>query len=159
MTSLFKKVGRRYLPATAAECVKEAKKHYTSNGHSIISPTESVEALKNVIGYDQVENFAVLYLDNKHRVVGHDLLSEGIEDQTAVYPRRIARAALLNYAVAVIVAHNHPAGDPNPSTSDIKITAKIKTALDTVGVRLLDHVIFSGERRYCFSEFMPDIFC
>jgi DNA repair protein RadC len=92
------------------------------------------------------ELFCCLYLDNRHRVLKFDELFRGTIDGTSVYPREVVKEALLVNAAAVILAHNHPSGVAEPSQADERITRRLKSALDLVDIRLLDHLIV-GEGR------------
>lgn len=87
------------------------------------------------------EVFACLYLDNQHRFLQFDELFRGTIDGASVYPREVVKAALKHNAAAVILAHNHPSGVAEPSQADIHITKRIKSALDLVDIRVLDHII------------------
>jgi len=87
------------------------------------------------------EIFAVLFLDTRLRALGFEELFYGTIDRSTVYPREIVRRALAHNAAAVIVGHNHPSGDPEPSAADRDMTRALKTTLALVEVRLLDHVV------------------
>jgi len=87
------------------------------------------------------EIFAVLFLDSRHRALGFEELFHGTVNRSEVYPREVVRRALVHNAAAVVVGHNHPSGDPEPSLADREITAKLKTSLALMEVRLLDHVV------------------
>lgn len=87
------------------------------------------------------EEFACLFLDTRHRVLALETLFQGTLDSAAVYPREIVKRALELNAAAVILSHNHPSGDPQPSQADIRITQKIREALQLLDIRLLDHMI------------------
>lgn len=87
------------------------------------------------------EVFACLYLDNQHRFLSFDELFRGTIDGASVYPREVVKAALKHNAAAIILAHNHPSGVAEPSHADIHITKRIKSALDLVDIRVLDHII------------------
>lgn len=91
------------------------------------------------------EYFSVLFLDAKHRLIAHDFIFTGTVNGSAVYPREIVKEALRHNAVAVIVAHNHPSGDPEPSQADLNITTRISKALDILDIKVLDHVIVGSE--------------
>lgn len=100
--------------------------------------------------YDK-EVFSMLMLDNQHRLIQYKELFFGTIDGAAVYPREVVKLVLEYNAAAVIFAHNHPSGIPEPSTADKQITARLKQALALVDVRVLDHVIV-GESTYSFAE-------
>lgn len=87
------------------------------------------------------EVFLVLYLDTKHRFIECEQLARGTLDQTAVYPREVAKRALHHNAAAVILAHNHPSGDVMPSRADERLTQTLKAALALIDVRVLDHMV------------------
>lgn len=98
------------------------------------------------------EEFHVLWLDSGNRVIATEVLFIGTLNQTNVYPREVARAALYANAAAVIVAHNHPSGRPEPSVADIEVTRTLRAALDLIGVRLLDHIIVAGTSAVSLAE-------
>jgi DNA repair protein RadC len=87
------------------------------------------------------EVFAALFLDTRHRVIAFEELFQGTLDGAEVHPREVVRRALGHNAAAVIVAHNHPSGNPEPSASDRAVTARLKQALALVDLRLLDHFV------------------
>lgn len=87
------------------------------------------------------EVFACMYLDNQHRLLQFEELFRGTIDGASVYPREVVKSALKHNAAAIILAHNHPSGVAEPSQADIHITKRIKSALDLVDIRVLDHVI------------------
>ena len=98
------------------------------------------------------EVFACLYLDNQHRVTAMEELFKGTIDGAAVYPREVVKRCLHNNAAAVIFAHNHPSGLAEPSQADISITHRLKTALNTIDVRVLDHVVVGRSDVVSFAE-------
>ena len=87
------------------------------------------------------ECFAVMFLDTRHRMIALEEMFRGTVDGAAVYPREVAKRALELNAAAVIVAHNHPSGNPEPSRADEDITRKLREALELFDIRLLDHMI------------------
>lgn len=91
------------------------------------------------------ERFAAMFLDSNHRLIEFRTLFTGTLKMTPVYPREVARAALHLNAAAVIVAHNHPSGDPEPSAADATCTYRLKEALALVDVQLLDHIIVGAD--------------
>jgi DNA repair protein RadC len=104
------------------------------------------------IGTREYEVFGVLMLDNKHLLIRFIEMFRGTIDSASVYPREIAKEALYLNAAAVILVHNHPSGNVEPSTADRAITAKIKAALSLLDIRVLDHIIVSGQDSYSFAE-------
>lgn len=87
------------------------------------------------------EQFHVLFLDNKNQLIADEIMGEGTIDQAPVYPREVARRALELSAASVILAHNHPSGDPTPSAADEAITQEVVRAAAAIGVRVHDHVV------------------
>lgn len=90
------------------------------------------------------ERLRILFLNAKNRLLRDEVVGEGSIDAVPVYPREIIRRALEVGATALILAHNHPSGDPEPSAEDIRATHRIAVAGDTLGIRLHDHVIVAG---------------
>ena len=89
------------------------------------------------------EVFAVLFLDNRHRAIAFEELFRGTLDGTEVHPREVVRRALAHNAAALIVGHNHPSGNREPSAADRAVTARLKQALALVDLRLLDHFVIA----------------
>lgn len=89
------------------------------------------------------EVFAALFLDTRHRALAWEELFSGSVDSSEVHPREVVRRALAHNAAAVIVGHNHPSGNPEPSAADRAVTARLKQALALVDVRLLDHFVIA----------------
>ena len=110
-------------------------------GEAIRSPADTESFLKAKMQHLDHELFCCLYLDNRHRVLRFDELFRGTIDGTSVYPREVVKEALGVNAAAVILAHNHPSGVAEPSQADERITKRLKSALELVDIRLLDHLI------------------
>lgn len=98
------------------------------------------------------EVFMVLLLDNQHRLIGHETLFTGTINHTEVHPREVVKSALHHNAAAVILAHNHPSGESEPSQADRHITQRLVNALALVEVRILDHLIVGGTTIVSFAE-------
>lgn len=98
------------------------------------------------------EVFKMIYLDKGNKVLYEEDLFEGTIDQTVVHVREVVKSALERHAAAVILVHNHPSGRTQPSIEDRAITGKIKTALATVGIQLLDHFIIGEGQFFSFKE-------
>ena len=110
-------------------------------GACIRSPADTEAFLLAKLRHLGHERFCCLYLDNRHRVLRFDELFRGTIDGTSVYPREVVKEALAVNAAAVILAHNHPSGVAEPSRADERITRRLKSALELVDIRLLDHLI------------------
>lgn len=110
-------------------------------GKAIRSPTDTETFLLARLRDRPHEVFCCLYLDNRHRVLLFEELFRGTIDGTSVYPREIVKRALAVNAAAIILAHNHPSGVAEPSQADERITNRVKSALELVDIRLLDHLV------------------
>jgi DNA repair protein RadC len=99
----------------------------------------------------RIEYFVLFMLDNKNNVMARKTISRGSVDQAPVYVREIIRQALIKQASGIVIAHNHPGGDPNPSVQDQELTARIQKAAQMVDVRFLDHVIVARDGHFSFQ--------
>ena len=97
--------------------------------------------VRRQLQHERREQFRVLFLDRKNQLIADELMSQGTVDQAPVYPREIARRALELSASALILVHNHPSGDPTPSSADIEITREIVDALQPFEIKVHDHLI------------------
>jgi DNA repair protein RadC len=98
------------------------------------------------------EMFMTLHLDGKNRIIAMDLVSIGSLNQSIVHPREVFKTALLSNAAAIICVHQHPSGDPTPSSEDISITRRLKEAGEIIGIRILDHCIIGDGEYLSFVE-------
>ena len=98
------------------------------------------------------EVFACLFLNNRHHIISFDKMFNGTIDGASVYPREVVKKALGHNAAAVIFAHNHPSGIAEPSNADISLTRRLKTALELVDIRVLDHFIIGDNQAVSFAE-------
>ncbi len=120
-------------------------------GDSLTSPQETRQYLSNQLRDYSYEVFAVLFLDQRHRVIEFEEMFRGTVDGASVYPREVVKKALEHNASAVIFAHNHPSGIAEPSQADERITQRLKAALSLVDIRVLDHFVV-GDRVVSFAE-------
>ena len=102
------------------------------------------EYLHSAMAREANEQFRLLFLDRKNRLIGDEIQARGTVDHTPVYVREVVKRALDLGATALILVHNHPSGDPTPSRADIEMTRDIARALTPVGVTVHDHVIVGG---------------
>ena len=145
----------RYLLATAdqiLEAARQAIDHKMQRGASFSSPTAVKEYLRVKLAGFEHEVFAVLFLDTQHRLIEYAEMFRGTIDSASVYPRELVKEALRLNAAAVIVSHNHPSGNPEPSAADKAMTAQLRQGLALVDVRTLDHVIVAGNSTASFAE-------
>lgn len=129
-------LGRRVLTQRPAERVR------------FTCPRDAAEYLLPEYGSRPVEQFGIVLLDTRHRVIRALVLSVGSLDSTTVQPREVFRQAMLASASAVVLFHNHPSGDPEPSHDDVALTVRMATAGELMGVSVIDHVVL-GDGRYC----------
>jgi DNA repair protein RadC len=122
-------LGRRYL---------EARLH---RADTLSSPEATRSYLMYRLKGLAYEAFLCLFLDNRHRVISCEEMFRGTVDTAQVYPREVVKRALVLNAAAMILAHNHPSGDAEPSHADRAITARLKDALALIEVRVLDHLV------------------
>ncbi|HPW16798.1 MAG TPA: DNA repair protein RadC [Candidatus Aminicenantes bacterium] len=107
-----------------------------------------VHSLRDV----KTERFKVIFLDPKNQVIEEKTLFEGTVDSSAVYPREVIRDALRYEASALIFAHNHPSGDPEPSLCDREVTRDLVFAARVVQIKVLDHIIIGNNRYFSFAD-------
>jgi DNA repair protein RadC len=133
-------LGRRTLTRAAPERVQ------------ITSPRGAAEFLLPQYGNRPVEQFGVVLLDTKHRVLRTLVLSVGTLDASIVHPREVFGAAAAAGAAALVLFHNHPSGDPKPSQDDMALTRRLAAAGVLMGIDVVDHVILADVRYYSFRE-------
>jgi len=118
-----------------------------------LSSTGAVrDYLRLLLGEEDREVFAVLYLDAQNRLIEAEIPFYGTLTHTVVFPREVARRALHHNAATVIFAHNHPSGVLNPSGADMRLTCDLKDMLELFDVKVLDHFIVAGDALYSFAE-------
>ena len=101
---------------------------------------------------EKVEQFRVLFLDNRNRLLADEAQARGTVNHTPVYPREVVKRGLELHATALILVHNHPSGDPTPSSEDMAMTREIKAAAATLGIVLHDHVVVGNGRWLSFRK-------
>ena len=111
-----------------------------------------IEYCRTLAGHREVEEFRVLYLNRKNRLIADELLQRGTVSHTPVYPREICVRCLELQASAIIALHPHPSGCPEPSRADIDMTGRLRDALKTIDVTLLDHVIVTPSGSVSFQQ-------
>ncbi len=114
----------------------------------LLQPRDAAAYLMPSFGARAVEQFGVVLLDTKHRVLRTAVLAIGGLNQTIVEPRDVFREAALGGAAAILVFHNHPSGDPSPSPDDVDLTRRLAAAGTLMGIDVVDHVIL-GDVRFC----------
>lgn len=115
----------------------------------IIGPSDTYEALKKYQN-KRKEHFLVLTLNGAHNVIAVRLVSMGLVNRTIVHPREVFYWAIKDNACAVILAHNHPSGNIDPSPEDQEITKRLQQAGEILGITVLDHLVITKTRYYSF---------
>ena len=136
----------------AAEMFRRASIRSCSVEASVVRESSDAHRALKALGQEEVENLAALYLDRRNRVVGMRILSTGNMAHTIVDPQEVLRPALELRANAVILAHNHPSGDPSPSRADIEVTTRVTEASRILGIELLDHLVVARDRYTSMRE-------
>jgi len=116
------------------------------------SPDAVKQYLQLHIGSRPYEVFAVVFLDVQHRMIALEEMFRGTLTQTSVYPREVVTRAIHHQAAAVVLAHNHPSGNIEPSRADESLTQTLRAALALVDVRVLDHIIVSPGQSFSMAE-------
>ena len=133
-------LGRRALSATGDDRPR------------FMAPADIGRYLLPLYGGHREERFGVVMLDSKMRLIRAETLSVGSLDTSIAHPREIFRAATLASAASIALFHNHPSGDPAPSTDDMILTTRLVTAGEVMGIRVIDHIILGAGRWYSFRE-------
>lgn len=133
-------IGRRHLHETL------------SRSDALADPEATQRYLKMRLRDYPHEVFAGLFLDNRHQVICFEELSHGTINGASVHPREVVKKALSHNAAAVIFAHNHPSGCAEPSQADRQLTQRLKSALELIDVRVLDHIVIGDSESIAFSE-------
>lgn len=133
-------IGRRLASAKAIE-----KKCFSC-------PQDGADFLMPRLRFALKEQFLVVLLNSKNKVIGTEVVSEGSLTGSVVHPREVFQPAILRHAAAIVVAHNHPSGDPHPSKEDRDVTKMLVDAGKTMGIPVLDHIIIGDGTYYSFQE-------
>jgi DNA repair protein RadC len=116
-------------------------------------PAVAAEVLREYLDGVDREHFVALLLDTQNQIIGIHTVTVGTLDASLIHPREIYKAAILANAASVVLAHNHPSGDPTPSAEDRAVTRQIRSAGKTIGIEVLDHIIVGDSPRfYSFLE-------
>jgi len=146
-TIKFKQIKAVYETLT----VKEEITDYLKTGQRYTSPALVSDTFQFLMK-EPKEQFITLHLDGKNRIICMDVVSVGSLNQSIVDMRSVFQTACLSAAAAILCIHNHPSGDPTPSSEDISITRRLKEAGEIMGVKVLDHVIIGSGEYLSFVE-------
>lgn len=141
-TIRFKQIKAVYETMT----VREDITNYLKTGTRYTAPSQVADTFQFLMK-ETKEQFITLHLDGKNRIICMDLVSIGSLNQSIVHPREVFKTALLSNAAALILVHQHPTGDPSPSSEDLAITRRLREAGEIMGIKVLDHIIV-GEGEY-----------
>ena len=115
-------------------------------------PQDVADFLMPRLRYAAKEQFVVILLNSKNKVIGTEVVSEGSLSSSVVHPREVYAPAMLHHAAAIMVAHNHPSGDPKPSIEDEEVTRLLLRSGKVLGIPMIDHVIIGDGNYYSFLE-------
>lgn len=131
-------------PQIIEQVIKLIQSKLKTPGEALTNPDLVRKYLILHLAQLEEENFSMILLDSQHRVIGFENIFRGTISNASIYPREVVKTVLAYNAAAVILAHNHPSGDPEPSPADIAITKHLKESLALIDVRVLDHFIVGG---------------
>jgi DNA repair protein RadC len=117
----------------------------------ILSPKDVWENLKDIRDHKK-EHFVIFYLDTRNQEIQREIISVGILNANLIHPREVFEPAILHTAAQIIVAHNHPSGNPEPSSDDIVITKRLQEAGKILGIEILDHVVVTKNNHMSLKE-------
>jgi DNA repair protein RadC len=137
-------------PVYSREVIREDMPAYIPT-QQFCSPEQIFEMFRN-LKIETKEHFLCLHMDGKNRIICMDRVSIGSINQSIVHVREVMKSVLLSSAASTVLIHNHPSGDPNPSSEDITITRRLKEAGDLIGIPVLDHIIIGDDRYVSFVE-------
>ena len=118
----------------------------------LTTPRQLASYLLPQYGAGAVEQFGIVMLDTKHRMIRIKVVSTGSLDSTVVHPREVFREAASAAAAAIVLFHNHPSGDPTPSPDDLVLTTRMVNAGDIMGIDVVDHLILADQRYFSLVE-------
>jgi len=153
-------------PAKAARlraCAELSKRllHESETGgrkHAVHSGRDAFDYIRGTVSDLDREHFYILHLNSRNQVIGKEVVSVGSVDATIVHPREIFKNSIKKSAVSIVLVHNHPSGDPEPSDDDIKITGRLVSAGKLLGITVADHVVIAGSSFVSIRKLCPGVF-
>ncbi len=146
-------IGKR--KALAVFAVKELSKRLLqkkNNLRIIHGPEDAAEYVQEHLALEKKEHFCEILLNTKNHIIGWQVISVGSLTASVVHPREVFAPAVLHHAAAIIVAHNHPSGDPTPSKEDIQVTQRLVKAGKIMDIQILDHIIIGDNNFVSMKE-------
>ena len=129
-----------------------ARRRSTQKGKSLTTPNDIFHLIRHYAFDNYQEKLVVIAFNGAQEVIFNKVVTQGLLDRTVVHPREVFAEAIKRRASAIIIAHNHPSGCLEPSEADKEITQRLSLAGNILGVKLLDHLIFTEEGFYSFRE-------
>jgi len=135
----------------AFELAKRALEVNDTNLPTIESTKDAIAQLTDLQNLKK-EHFITLYINARHKLIHKELISVGTLTANLVHPREVFEPAIIRVAIEIIVAHNHPSGDPAPSSADLEITKRLVEAGKILGIKVLNHIIITKENYFSFQD-------
>ena len=119
---------------------------------TILSPSDVFDNYRSLFDNQVRERFVVFWLNSANKVVGFEIISEGILNSSLTHPREVFRGAIISTAASIILAHNHPSSNPEPSQEDIAITKQLVESGKILGIPVHDHIVFADSKFTSLAE-------
>ena len=151
----FKKLGpitSTHLRYIAAAAKRFGRDQIVTEQPILSSWTSLIDYCRSAMAFEDIEQFRILFLDKRNRLIADEVQQTGTVDHTPVYPREVIKRALEHSATAIILVHNHPSGDPTPSTPDIRMTQQIVDMAKPFGIAIHDHIIVGRDGHASFRS-------
>ena len=136
----------------AVECGRRTLVPDVHDRPPLRTPSDVAAYLLPLYGARQVEQFGIVMLDTKYRLIRTRIVAVGSLDEIVVHPREVFREATMASAAAIVLFHNHPSGDPSPSRDDLVLTSRMVSAGTVMGIAVVDHLILADQRYYSMVE-------
>ena len=134
------------------ESIELAPEFTNTRSVTILSPEDVFRNYQSLFKDQVRERFVVFWLNSVNKILGFEVITEGLLNSSLVHPREVFRGAIVATSAAILIAHNHPSGNPEPSAEDISITKKIHEAGKLLDIPVFDHIIFAGDNYTSFVE-------
>lgn len=152
----YQKLGIGKAKFAMLKAALELGKRYTEEliqiGETLSDSQTTKRFLASRLRNYQNEVFACLFLDNQHRLIGFEELFQGTLNEANIYPREVLKRCLAHNAAKIILSHNHPSGDPQPSQADQDVTLLLKNSLALVDIKVIDHIVIGSKESISFAE-------
>jgi DNA repair protein RadC len=134
------------------ESIELAPEFTNTPSVTILSPEDVFRNYQSLFKDQVRERFVVFWLSSANKILGFEVVTEGLLNSSLVHPREVFRGAIVATSAAILIAHNHPSGNPEPSQDDIAITKQLVEAGKIIGITVHDHIIFAGNIYTSFAE-------